>query len=43
MRFQVGGGQIYSGLTRVVFELNPVKKGQGGTSFLSGSHKLNFS
>ena len=31
MRFQVDGGQIYSGLTRVVFELNPVKKGQGGT------------
>lgn len=32
-------GKAHSGLTRVVWELNPVKKGQGGTLFISGSHK----
>jgi hypothetical protein len=31
--------RIYSALTRVVWELNPVEKGDGGTLFLSGSHK----
>ena len=35
-------GQIYSGLTRVVWELNPVRKGGGGTLIMSGSHKMNF-
>jgi hypothetical protein len=29
----------HSGLTRVVWELNPVQRGEGGTLFLSGSHK----
>jgi hypothetical protein len=42
MRYQVAGGQIFAGLTRVVWELEPVKAGQGGTSFLSGSHKAHF-
>lgn len=42
MRYQVAGGKIFSGLTRVVWELEAVKSGQGGTSFLSGSHKANF-
>jgi len=42
MRYQVAGGKIFSGLTRVVWELEPVKAGQGGTSFLSGSHKAHF-
>jgi len=42
MRYQVKGNKIYSGLTRVVWELEEVKAGQGGTSFLSGSHKANF-
>ncbi len=32
-------GKAHSGLTRVVWELNPVKKGQGGTLFITGSHK----
>jgi len=32
-------GKAYSGLTRVVWELNPVEKGDGGTLFISGSHK----
>lgn len=32
-------GKVWSGLTRVVWELNPVKYRQGGTLFISGSHK----
>ena len=43
MRYQIAGGKIYSGLTRVVWELEEVKSGQGATSFLSGSHKAHFS
>lgn len=42
MRYQVAGGKIFSGLTRVVWELEEVKAGQGATSFLSGSHKAHF-
>lgn len=42
MRYQVAGDKIFSGLTRVVWELEEVKAGQGGTSFLSGSHKSYF-
>ncbi len=33
---------IYSGLTRVVWELNEVERGKGGTLLMSGSHKANF-
>nr|HMN31148.1 phytanoyl-CoA dioxygenase family protein [Caldilineaceae bacterium] len=32
-------GKANAGLTRVVWELNPVEKGQGGTLFITGSHK----
>ena len=42
MRYQVQGGKIFAGLTRVVWELEEVKAGYGGTSFLSGSHKAHF-
>jgi len=42
MRYQVAGNKIFAGLTRVVWELEEVKKGQGGTSFLNGSHKAHF-
>ncbi len=42
MRYQVAGNKIYSGLTRVVWELEEVKAGQGGTTFLTGSHKAHF-
>jgi hypothetical protein len=35
-------GSAHSGLTRVVWELNPVEKGDGGTMFLNGSHKTAF-
>ncbi|MDA1192500.1 MAG: phytanoyl-CoA dioxygenase family protein [Candidatus Poribacteria bacterium] len=34
--------RIYSGLTRVVWELNDVNEGDGGTLFMPGSHKMNF-
>jgi ectoine hydroxylase-related dioxygenase (phytanoyl-CoA dioxygenase family) len=42
MRYQYGGGRIFSGLTRVVWELNEVKKTDGGTKFVTGSHKANL-
>ena len=35
-------GRIHSGLTRVVWELNEVQEDDGGTLFLSGSHKAAF-
>ncbi|HEY0828884.1 MAG TPA: phytanoyl-CoA dioxygenase family protein [Bacilli bacterium] len=35
-------GQSYSGLTRMVVELNSVGKDDGGTVFLPGSHKANL-
>jgi hypothetical protein len=40
--YQCKNQRIYSGLTRVVVELNEVRHGQGGTLVLSGSHKANF-
>ena len=43
MRYQVAGSKIFAGLTRVVWELEEVKAGQGGTTFLTGSHKSHFS
>ena len=41
--YQCHNGKIYSALTRVVFELNEVRIGDGGTLFMPGSHKSNFS
>ena len=35
-------GTANSGLTRVVWELNPVQAGEGGTLLLTGSHKAAF-
>lgn len=35
-------GSVFSGLTRAVWELNPVLAGEGGTKFLTGSHKAAF-
>ncbi|MBT4100163.1 MAG: hypothetical protein HOM68_29070 [Gemmatimonadetes bacterium] len=34
--------RAHSGLTRVVWELNPVERGEGGTLLLTGSHKGAF-
>lgn len=42
MNYRCNGGRIYSALTRVVWELNPVEEGDGGTLFLTGSHKAAF-
>jgi hypothetical protein len=35
-------GRIYSGMTRVVWELTEVKRDKGGTCFIPGSHKANY-
>ena len=35
-------GRAWSGLTRVVWELNPVKIRKGGTLLISGSHKAAY-
>lgn len=40
--YQCIPGKAFSGLTRVVWELNPVKKGQGGTLLATGSHKAAY-
>lgn len=40
--YQMQRGKIFSGLTRCVWELNPVEHGKGGTLLLSGSHKTAF-
>ncbi|HCR18178.1 MAG TPA: hypothetical protein DIU35_11905 [Candidatus Latescibacteria bacterium] len=40
--YQMLPGKVHSGLTRVVWELNEVGQGDGGTMFLSGSHKSAF-
>lgn len=40
--YQCRDGQIYSALTRVVWELNEVEPGAGGTLLMSGSHKSSF-
>ena len=40
--YQMQPGKIHSGLTRVVWELNEVAAGDGGTLFLPGSHKAAF-
>ena len=40
--YQYHDGRVYAGMTRVVWELNEVPYGKGGTSFIPGSHKANF-
>lgn len=40
-KYQMHKGEIHAGLTRVVWELNEVRHGDG-TMFLSGSHKSAF-
>ena len=40
--YHVERGHANAGLCRIVWELNPVRKGLGGTKFLSGSHKGAF-
>jgi hypothetical protein len=40
--YQYHNGRIHAGMTRVVWELNPVKEWQGGTAFIPGTHKSNY-
>jgi hypothetical protein len=40
--YQYHDGRIYSGMTRVVWELNGIEKGKGATAFIPGSHKSNY-
>lgn len=42
LRYNVAHGRIFSGLVRVIFELNDVNENDGGTCFLPGSHKANY-
>ncbi|MDA0746116.1 MAG: phytanoyl-CoA dioxygenase family protein [bacterium] len=42
LSYRFHNGRIYGGMTRVVWELNEVKKGQGGTCLVPGSHKANM-
>ena len=40
--YNFNDGRIYAGMTRVVWELNEVIEGRGGTCFIPGSHKANY-
>ena len=40
--YQCKNRRIFSALTRVVWELNEVEAGNGGTLLMSGTHKANF-
>jgi hypothetical protein len=40
--YRVNSRQIWSGLTRVVWEINGVSQREGGTAIVSGSHKSRF-
>jgi hypothetical protein len=42
LSYRFHNGRIYSGMTRIVWELNEVVKGQGGTCLVPGSHKANL-
>ncbi|MGA1199315.1 MAG: phytanoyl-CoA dioxygenase family protein [Candidatus Latescibacterota bacterium] len=42
LSYRCHNGRIYSGMTRIVWELNEVVKGQGGTCLVPGSHKANL-
>ena len=40
--YQMLPGKVHSGLTRVVWEINEIGPGDGGTQLLTGSHKAAF-
>ncbi|MBT3604237.1 MAG: phytanoyl-CoA dioxygenase [Candidatus Latescibacteria bacterium] len=42
LSYRYHNGRIYSGMTRIVWELNEVVKGKGGTCLVPGSHKANL-
>jgi len=41
MSYRYHNGRIYSAMTRIVWELNEVIEGKGGTHLVPGSHKAN--
>lgn len=41
-KYSCRNGRIYSGLTRIVWELTEIAEGDASTLVLSGSHKANF-
>lgn len=41
LSYRYHNGRIYGGMTRIVWELNEVVEGQGGTCLVPGSHKAN--
>ena len=42
MSYRFHNNRIYSGMTRIVWELNEVVEGKGGTCLVPGSHKANL-
>ena len=42
MSYRYHDGRIYSAMTRIVWELNEVVEGKGGTYLVPGSHKANL-
>ena len=42
LSYRFHNNRIYSAMTRIVWELNEVVKGQGGTCLVPGSHKANL-
>ncbi len=42
LSYRFHNGRIYAGMTRVVWELNEVVEGKGGTCLVPGSHKANI-
>lgn len=42
LSYRFHNGRIYGGMTRVVWELDEVVKGKGGTCLVPGSHKANI-
>ena len=42
MSYRFHNGRIYAGMTRIVWELNEVVEGEGGTCLVPGSHKANL-
>ena len=42
LSYRFHNGRIYGGMTRIVWELNEVVKGKGGTYLVPGSHKANL-
>jgi hypothetical protein len=42
LSYRFHNGRIYSGMTRIVWELNEVVEGKGGTCLVPGSHKANL-